>query len=129
MFFVASKVLGAILEPITLLVLLGFVGVALSLAGRPRWGNRLAIGAALVFACVCFSPLSNALMRPLEDRFPQPPADMPAPAGIIVLGGALDESLGAPRGQTSLNEAAPRLTTGVALALRYPRSAAGLHRG
>ena len=112
--------LGAVVEPVTLLVLLGLLGIALSVAGHQRAGNRLAVGAALVFTCVCFSPLSNALLRPLEDRFPQPPAAMPAPAGIIVLGGALDESLGAPRGQPSLNEAAPRLTTGVALALRYP---------
>ena len=120
MFFVASKVLGAVLEPITFLLLVGFVGVALSVAGSPRWGNRLAIGAALVFACVCFSPLSNALLRPLEDRFPAPPADLPAPAGIVVLGGALDEGLTRARGRPSLNEAAARLTTGIELARRFP---------
>ena len=120
MFFVASKVLGAILEPITFLVLVGFAGIAISLVGHKRAGQRLAIGAALVFACVCFSPLGNALLRPLEDRFPRPASDMPAPAGIIVLGGALDESLTEARGAPSLNEAAARLTSGVVLARRYP---------
>ena len=120
MFFAASKVLGAVFEPITFLVLLGFAGIALSLAGRVRTGDRLAIGAALVFVIVCFSPLATALLRPLEDRFPQPAVDMPAPAGIVVLGGALDEGLTAARGQPSLSEAAGRLTAGVELARRYP---------
>ena len=120
MFFVVSKVLGVVLEPVTFLILLGFVGIALVLAGRTQAGNRLAIAVALLFACVCFSPLSNALLRPLEDRFPRPPADMPAPAGIVVLGGALDEGLTAARGGPSLNEAAARLTTGVELARLYP---------
>ncbi len=120
MFFLASKVLGVVLEPVTFLVVVGFAGLALSLAGYARTGRRLAVGAAVVFALVCFSPLSNVLLRPLEDRFPQPPADMPAPTGIVVLGGALDEGLSAARGQPSLNEAAGRLTAGVELARRYP---------
>jgi hypothetical protein len=29
-------------------------------------------------------------MSPLEGRFPEPPADLPVPAGIIVLGGAIN---------------------------------------
>ena len=45
---------------------------------------------------------------------------MPAPTGIVVLGGALDGALTQARGQPSLNEAAGRLVAGVALALKYP---------
>ena len=41
-------------------------------------------------------------MRPLEERFPPPPADIPAPAGIIVLGGAVDTEKSEARGQVSL---------------------------
>ena len=47
---------------------------------------------------------------------------MPAPTGIVVLGGALDADLGLARGQPTLTEAAARLTSGVALALRYPQA-------
>ncbi|MCX8256268.1 YdcF family protein [Beijerinckiaceae bacterium RH AL1] len=120
MFFIASKIIGVVLEPIAFLVLVGFAGIALATIGFARTGRVLSLGAALAFAIVCFSPLGNALLRPLEDRFPQPPAEMAAPAGIVVLGGALDEGLTAARGQPSLNEAAGRLTAGVELARRFP---------
>lgn len=122
MFFILSKALGVFAEPTTFLVLVGLLGLILGLTRFARTGRRLAIGAAIVFALVCFSPLSSALLRPLEDRFPRPPADMPAPAGIVVLGGALDEGLSLARGQPILNEAAARLTAGVALAYRYPQA-------
>ncbi len=120
MFFILSKVLGLVFEPVTFLVLVGMLGLALGLTRYARAGRRLAAAAWLVFAIVCFSPLSSALLRPLEDRFPQPAATMPAPSGIIVLGGALDEGITNARGQPALNEAAGRLTAGVALARRYP---------
>jgi uncharacterized SAM-binding protein YcdF (DUF218 family) len=42
--------------------------------------------------------------------------------GIIVLGGAVDAALSHARGQVSLNEAAERITEGVALARRYPQA-------
>ena len=122
MFFVLSKLLGVVFDPTTFLVLAGALGLLLGLTRFAGAGRRLAIGAAIAFALVCYSPLSAILLRPLEERFPQPPADMPAPAGIVVLGGALDEGLTAARGQPSLNEAAGRLTAGVALALRYPQA-------
>ena len=68
-----------------------------------------------------FSSLGNVLIRPLEDRFPAPPADLPTPAGIIVLGGALDEDLlRLPCKQPTFTALASRLTAGVALARRYP---------
>ena len=120
MFFILSKLLGVLVDPTTFLLLVAALGLLLGVTRYARAGRRLSIGAAIVFALVCFSPLSAMLLRPLEDRFPQPPADMPVPAGIIVLGGALDEGLTAARGQPSLNEAAGRLTAGVALAMRYP---------
>ena len=120
MFFVASKVLGLVFEPITFLVLVGFIGLGLGLTRYSVAGRRLAIAVAVVFALVCFSPLANVLLRPLEDRFPQPHLAGTAPTGIVVLGGALDEGMSAARGQPILNEAAARLTAGVALALRYP---------
>ena len=80
------------------------------------------MGAALVFAVACFSPLGGLLLRPLEDRFPEAAADPPAPTGIIVLGGALDEDLTLARHQPSLTEAAERLTRGVVLSREYPQA-------
>ena len=45
---------------------------------------------------------------------------MPDPAGIIVLGGAVDEDLTVLRDQVTLTESAGRMTEGMALALRHP---------
>lgn len=120
MFFVLSKTLGVLLEPVNLLVLWGLIGLALCLGRFRRVGRVVAIAAALVFAIACFSPLGSLLLRPLEDRFPQPPDNMPAPNGIIVLGGSINEDLSVARGQPAITDAAARLTAGIVLARRYP---------
>lgn len=123
MFFVVSKIAGIVLfHPLNFLLLLGFFGLVLCLTRFARTGRVVAVLAAVLLLMAAFSPLSALILRPLEDRFPQPPADMPAPTGIVVLGGALDADLGRARGQPTLTEAAARLTSGVALALRYPQA-------
>ena len=123
MFFVVSKIAGLILfHPLNFLLFLGLFGLLLSLTRFARAGRVVAGLAAVLLLVAAFSPLSALVLRPLEDRFPQPAADMPAPTGIVVLGGALDEDLGLARGQPTLTEAAARLTGGVALALRYPHA-------
>lgn len=121
MFFIVSKILGPLSAPVNVLLLCGLLGLALQARGRWRpLGRGLCAGALVLLAVACFSPLANVLMRPLEDRFPKPARDAPAPDGIIVLGGAMNEDLTAARGATSLTDAAERLTHGVVLARRYP---------
>lgn len=121
MFFVASKIGGILLfHPLDLLLALLAAGLLLGLSRFRRAGRALVAVAAVGMLLAAFSPLSALLLRPLEDRFPRLPDDAPAPAGILVLGGALDEDLGAARGEPTLTEAAARLTAGVALARRYP---------
>lgn len=123
MFFVASKIAGIVFfHPLNFLLFLGVLGLLLGLTRYARIGRVIAVGAAVLLLVAAFSPLSTLMLRPLEDRFPQPPADMAAPTGILVLGGALDEDIGAARGQPTLEEAAARLTSGVVLALRYPQA-------
>jgi uncharacterized SAM-binding protein YcdF (DUF218 family) len=75
----------------------------------------------VVLAIAGFSPLGAILLQPLENRFP-PPADLAAPAGIVVLGGAIDPDLTIARGVPTLLGSAARLTTGAALARRYPKA-------
>ena len=74
----------------------------------------------LAIAVGLWTPLGAVLLRPLEDRFPPPRANIPAPAGIIVLGGALDEARSEARGEAYLTAEASRLTTALDLAQRYP---------
>jgi len=120
MFFVVSKLFWFTLAPINLLVLISCIGIALWRFGFVRLGRWLSgVGLALLFA-ICFLPVGVLMMRPLEDRFPQPPADYPAPDGIIVLGGALDQSKSQARHQPILIQGAERIFAGYELARRYP---------
>ncbi len=120
MFFVLSKIFWLLASPLHLL-LISLLG-GLLLAPRWRHGRTLALVAAAALALIVFSPASALLLRPLEDRFPRRPEIMPPPAGIIVLGGALDERIAAARDQVALNEAAERMTEGAALARLYPQA-------
>jgi uncharacterized SAM-binding protein YcdF (DUF218 family) len=120
MFFILSKLLWSFADPFSFIVLLGLFGLMFSF-GRPvRLGRALCFTSVLLLVIVCFMPLGSLALRPLEDRFPQPPADLPAPAGIIVLGGAIDPDLTLARKQPTFTQLAARLTTGVVLARRYP---------
>jgi uncharacterized SAM-binding protein YcdF (DUF218 family) len=120
MFFPVSKIFWLIAEPATLLVLIASVGVALSFTPWARTGRKLAALAVLGLLIILFTPLGQALLQPLENRFPPPPADLPPPTGIIVLGGGLEEAKSEARGQTLLNDDGMRLIAGLQLARRYP---------
>ena len=123
MFFVLSKVLWAAAAPTNVLLGLALAGALASLARR-RWGARLAVGALVALLFCGVLPVGKLMLRPLEDRFPQPSLDHlaegPAPAGIVVLGGAIDQVVGAARGQVTVADAATRLTAGAALSRRFP---------
>ena len=119
MFFVLSKVLWVAAAPTNLLLGLALLGASASLAGRRR-GRRLALGAVVALVLCGVLPVGRLLLRPLEDRFPQASLDGPAPAGIVVLGGPIDQVIGAARGQVTIADAATRLTAGAALSRRFP---------
>jgi uncharacterized SAM-binding protein YcdF (DUF218 family) len=63
-------------------------------------------GAILLLAIDLLTPIGAILLRPLEDRFPQPPESLPDPAGIIVLGARGSVKIKA-RGQVYLDSNAP----------------------
>jgi uncharacterized SAM-binding protein YcdF (DUF218 family) len=120
MFFVVSKVLGFLSLPSNLLLILGLAGVVLIGARKTRAGLSCLVASVLLLAVCGLSPLGNAVMVVLEDRFPPWSPTGGPPDGIIMLGGALDPVVEAARGQVALNEAAERLTSMVELARQYP---------
>jgi len=120
MFFIASKVFGFFALPSNLLMTLGFLGLLLLPTAWSRGGRRLTTASILLIGLFGLSPLGNALILPLEDRFPPWDPARGAPDGIVVLGGAVDELVSNARGDLELNEAAERMTAAVALARRYP---------
>ena len=121
MFFYLAKALWFVLQPSTLIALLIGYGAILIWTGWARWGRRFVTLGAILLLVVGLSPLGNALILPLEDRFPR--ADLnqpPPPSGIIILGGAEDRLVGSARHAPTLNEAGERLLEGAILAHRFP---------
>lgn len=120
MFFYASKILGALLWPSSIVTLLLAAGAVLLLTGRGRaWGRRLTIAGVALLLALGFSPIGNWLVLPLEQRFERSalPDDL---AGIIMMGGFEVAGISRARGQLSLNESAERLTEAVLAAHARP---------
>jgi uncharacterized SAM-binding protein YcdF (DUF218 family) len=121
-FFIVSKIFWMLASPINLLLFGALVGVLLCFGRQVRFGRVLALASILILGAAALSPIGVIIIAPLEDRFPSPPADLPPPAGIIVLGGALDDIASAAREQTIFDEDGERLTEAVILAKRYPQA-------
>jgi len=119
MYFVVAKILGFFALPSNLMVAAGLAGLA-TLATRFAKLGRVAVASSLVLlAGFGWLPLGNALILPLEQRFPAA-ASVTAPDGIVVLGGSFDTIVSAARGEPALNEAAERVTSIADLARRFP---------
>ena len=120
MFFILAKILGFFALPSNILISLGLLGILLMATRLRRAGRFLAVTALILLAVAGFSPFGNAIILPLEQRFPPWDASRGAPAGIICLGGALDTVVSPARGEVALNEAAERMTAMAELARRFP---------
>ncbi len=122
MFFVLSKTIGFFALPSNSLLVLALAGLALTLTRFARAGRIFSITAMTMLAIAAWSPLGNALILPLEERFPPWDASRGAPDGIVVLGGAINPDISASRHSPALNEFAERMTVVADLARRFPNA-------
>jgi uncharacterized SAM-binding protein YcdF (DUF218 family) len=126
LFFILAKIFGFFALPSNILLSLGLLGVVLMATRYARVGRWLAVASLVLIGVAGWSPLGNALILPLEERFPaydfSRDASRGAPHGIICLGGALDTVVSSQRGEVALNEAAERMTAIAELARRYPQA-------
>jgi uncharacterized SAM-binding protein YcdF (DUF218 family) len=122
MFFIAAKVLGFFAQPSNFLILLGMFGALLMATRLARVGRRVLVASVLLLAVCGLSPLGNALILPLEQRFPAWHAGATPPTGLIVLGGMFDTVTSDGRGDIALTDAAERITVAAELARRYPQA-------
>ena len=120
-FWLVAKLFWLVLRPNTAALLAACIGLWAGWTGR-RWGRWPLLGGLAWFALVLFTPLCQWLTLPLEDRFPRPAVPPERVAGIIVLGGAVDQNLTEARGIPALNGAAERMTEPVSLARRWPQA-------
>ena len=122
MFYVASKAFWLVASPSNALTLAFLAGGALLFTSWAGAGRALVALAALAYVAIATGLPGVWLLAPLENRFARPAADAPAPFGIIVLGGGMDEAMLATRGALVLGQYGSRMTEGVALALRHPQA-------
>lgn len=120
--FGLSKILGFFALPSNLLIVLALAGILIMRTRFRRFGHGLLIGAVLLLAVVGITPIGNALMLPLEERFPKWDGKGGAPHGIVVLGGAVSPDVSHARKDIALNEAAERMTAVAKLARDYPQA-------
>jgi uncharacterized SAM-binding protein YcdF (DUF218 family) len=120
-FFIASKLIGALLRPDTWIVIaLGLIVLAL-LTQRRRlalWTSSVTLAALFALAIL---PLGVLLLQPIERTYPTQPS-LGRVDGVIVLGGGEDERASAYWGQMQLNEGGERYTAALALARQFPEA-------
>jgi uncharacterized SAM-binding protein YcdF (DUF218 family) len=122
MFFVLAKILGFFALPSNLIILSGLLGIVLMATRFRRVGAWFAGVSIVLLAIIGLTPIGNALILPLEQRFPAWREGGRPPDGFVVLGGALDAVVSGARHEIALNEAAERMTEVAGLARRYPQA-------
>ncbi len=111
--------LWSLLQPSTFVYALFVLSALLLLFRRYRAGRGLLVFTLIFAALPTLLPLKSLLGAPLEDRVPL--TTLPDHVdGIIVLGGSVEASVSAARGQVALGESGERMMAGASLARRYP---------
>ena len=122
LFFIASKVLWYLLQPVNVLLWLFVVGLALLYTRFAKAGRRVLVGVLLTVLLLGVLPADVWLRVPLEERFPifvDPPGNV---AGIVVLSGGMNARVSAARGQAALGGDAERMTETLVLMRRFPQA-------
>jgi uncharacterized SAM-binding protein YcdF (DUF218 family) len=123
-FFVFSKVIHILIEPLNwLLILIAFALLFLLL--RKNHLVRRALGIALCLGFfIGYMPTSQLAMRILEDAVPQTaltPELLGQVGGVLILGGAIEGGpIARDRGEVSIGSAAERVTKAFQLLRQHP---------
>ncbi len=120
MFFVLSKVLAFLVVPSNVILGIGIVGMLMLVTRFRRAGVRLMVVSLLLMLVVGMTPIGIALIAALENRFPPGKEGGLPIAGIIVLGGPIDNRMSKARGTLSISGEVERLLEGANLARRHP---------
>lgn len=120
MVFILSKIVGFLIDPVSVIAMLAALSALASLVRRNSTGLALAALAFLIAGVGGWTTAGTMALAVLEDRFPRPtrmPADV---TGIIVLGGGFEGGVSGVRGQAELRDSGDRFVEAAALALAYP---------
>jgi len=121
-FFLASKIIWALISPDSLIVILGVSAWIASTLQWQRISRSLLATCALLLVLIGFLPVGEWLIAPLENRFTTNVALPSEVDGIIVLGGAILPRMSNVWQQPEVGDAADRLTNFLYLARLYPNA-------
>lgn len=105
------------------MMVLIIIGTFLLWINRTKFARILLTIGSVGLLVLGFSPLGQAVILPLEERFPR--ADLTQisdPSGIIILGGGVDPRISKSRGQATMNAAGERVIAGIQLQRQFPSS-------
>jgi uncharacterized SAM-binding protein YcdF (DUF218 family) len=119
-FFILSKVVWSLLNPISMALMLLVLAVILLWLNKQKLARTLLTILAMLGLIIWIYPIGSAPLYALETRFPAP-ASLPASVdGIIVLGGAEQLKVSASWQRAEVNQAAERILASAELARLYP---------
>ena len=121
-FFLASKVIWALISPDSLIVILGVSAWIAAILKWQRILRSVLASCALLLLLIGFFPVGEWLIAPLENRFTTNAALPSEVDGIIVLGGAILPRLSNTWQQPEVNGSADRLINFLYLARLYPNA-------
>ena len=121
-FFLASKVIWALISPDSLIVILGVSAWIAAILKWQRVSRSVLASCALLLLLIGFFPVGEWLIAPLENRFTTNAALPSEVDGIIVLGGAILPRLSNTWQQPEVNGSADRLINFLYLARLYPNA-------
>ena len=115
-----SHIIWTLLQPGHLLLLVFVGGWVMALfAGTRKLGLWFGGVATLALVILALFPVGTLLLRPLENRFPEPQLPVHVD-GIIVLGGGQNMKVTQTRGHITLNDSGERMIEAVSLSRRFP---------
>lgn len=120
-FFIASKLIGALLRPDTWIILALAVIVLALVMKRRRLALWMGSFSLTLLVVLAIFPLGELLLQPIERSYPAEPA-LDEVNGIIVLGGGENARASVFWGQLQLNEGGERYAAALALARRFPQA-------
>jgi uncharacterized SAM-binding protein YcdF (DUF218 family) len=121
LFFIASKVIWAVIEPFNWILLGLLLTVIAAWRGRVTGARRFGLATLVLIGVLGTVPIGTAMIARLEAQYPPRPA-LDRVDGIIVLGGAEVAGLTAETGLVHVSGSAERLIETAILAQRYPEA-------
>ena len=122
MLFTLKKVVGGMLLPLPLLLLLMALGLALLWFSRFQRAGKICLSFSwLLLLLLSLQPVADALLKPIENRYPTWRSPTPV-RYIVVLGGGYTWNPAWAPSSNLINNSLPRLTEGVRLWQANPGS-------